>query len=111
MPWKRPGRILVRALSSQSVPLGASISQCNATSPLATAGVCWWTRGDRCLGPPRGMSPPTSPSHPSLSCPSVGPWGKRTSFLLGWLLTPPGFTVLAGRSRGTRRAAFTFTGS
>lgn len=57
MLWKRPGRILGRALSSLSVPLGGSISQCSATSPLATAGVCWWTRGAHCLGPPHGKSP------------------------------------------------------
>lgn len=57
VPWRRPGKTPGRALSSQSAPLGGSISQCSATSPRATAGVCWWTQGARCLGPPHGKSP------------------------------------------------------
>lgn len=65
VPWKRPGRIPGRALSSRSVPPGGSTSLCNATSPLATAGVCWWIRGARCPGPPRGKpSQPSSPPFP-----------------------------------------------
>lgn len=61
VPWKRPGKIPVRVLSSLSVLLGDSISQCSAISPLATAGVCWWTQGARCLGPPHGKPPRLSP--------------------------------------------------
>lgn len=61
MPWRRPGRTPGRALSSQSAPLGGSISRCSATSPRATAGVCWWTRGAHCLGPPHGKSPQVDP--------------------------------------------------
>lgn len=61
VPWRRPGRTPGRALSSQSAPRGGSISRCSATSPRATAGVCWWTRGARCLGPPHGKSPRGDP--------------------------------------------------
>jgi hypothetical protein len=61
VPWKRLSRIPVRGLSFLSVPLGDCISQCNATSPLDTAGVCWWTQGAHCLEPPRGK-PTQSPS-------------------------------------------------
>lgn len=61
MPWKRPDRIPARALSSLSAPLGGCISQCSVTSPLATAGVCWWTQGAHCLGPPPGKPPALCP--------------------------------------------------
>lgn len=74
MPWKRRSRIPVRASLSLSVPLGGSISQCSATSPLATAGVCWWTQGAHCLGPPHGKPLSTCPA------PQVDP-GARSSFL------------------------------
>lgn len=80
VPWRRPGRTPGRALSSQSAPLGGSTSRCSATSPRATAGVCWWTRGARYLGPPHGKSP-----KPVLS-PRVDPWGRP--------LAPPSFTAL-----------------
>ena len=103
VPWKRPGRIPERALSSQSAPPGGCISQCSATSPLATAGACWWTRGARCLGPPHGKSP-------SQSCHSGLSWGKSASFLLGWSLAPPSFTVLDDGSQGIRRTVFPFVG-
>lgn len=81
-PWKRPGRIPGRALSSPSAPPGGSTSLCNATSPLATAGVCWWTRGARCPGPPRGKpSPPHTPG--ACPVPEMDPGGRSSSLLLG----------------------------
>lgn len=52
--WTRLGRILARPFSSRTVGPEAFTNRSSATSPQATAGVCWWTRDGPFLEPPPG---------------------------------------------------------
>ncbi len=54
LPRKRQGNTRTMLCSYQTVPKEDCTSRSNATPPLATAGVCWWTPDGPYLGPPRG---------------------------------------------------------